>query len=172
MIRDYKPDDLEKIMDIADRAWAGIHDAYKNIFGNELFNILVPDEHFRKGKEVKTFVSEHPDWIYICEEDNTVVGFVTFTIDKEKKIGEISNNAVDPKCSLKGMGQQMYKAVFERFKQEGMIYACVRTGLDEGHAPARRAYERAGFNISRGMVSYFMKLDEKESPCRCDDIPL
>jgi hypothetical protein len=39
-----------------------------------------------------------------------------------------------------------------------MSYATVQTGLDEGHAPARRAYERAGFDISHSRITYYRKL--------------
>jgi len=34
----------------------------------------------------------------------------------------------------------------------------VHTGLDYAHAAARRAYERAGFNIRHEDVDYYMKL--------------
>ena len=35
-----------------------------------------------------------------------------------------------------------------------MIAVTVSTGLDEGHAPARRAYERAGFEKHLDSVTY------------------
>ena len=76
----------------------------------------------------------------------------------EKKIGEIGNNAVDPQCELKGIGQQMYRAVFEHFRRHGLLYAKVQTGLDEAHARARRAYDRAGFDIRHEDVTYYRKL--------------
>lgn len=59
---------------------------------------------------------------------------------------------------MKGIGQQMYKAVLDYFRQQGMLYAKVLTGLDEAHTRARKAYERAGFNIKCESVNYFMKL--------------
>ena len=39
-----------------------------------------------------------------------------------------------------------------------MAYAKVHTGLDDAHARARRAYERAGFDISHQEVNYYLKL--------------
>jgi len=39
-----------------------------------------------------------------------------------------------------------------------MLYAKVQTGLDEAHAPARRAYERAGFKTRLESVAYYMDL--------------
>ena len=56
----------------------------------------------------------------------------------------------------------MYQAVFERFKAEGMQAAMVTTGLDDAHAPARRAYERAGFKRKAEQVCYIMDLEKGE----------
>ena len=158
MIRSYRPQDLPAIMDIANRAWQQIHKMFREIYGEELFQILVPDEFTRKGNQVKTQCIEHPEWVYICEEADKIVGFVTFMLDKEKGIGEIGNNAVYPDCNLKGIGQQMYTAVLNHFRQRNMLYAKVYTGLDYAHTRARNAYERAGFNIRHDDTIYYMKL--------------
>lgn len=158
MIRNYQSADLQTIMDIGNRAWQGIYRMFRERYGDELFNIIVPDEQTEKGGQIKNHCKEHPDWVYVCEESGKIAGFVTFTFNHKTKIGEIGNNAVDPDCGLKGIGQQMYKAVLERFRKEGMKYAQVGTGLDEAHAPARRAYERAGFTIQHEKVVYFKKL--------------
>ena len=96
--------------------------------------------------------------VYICEEDGRIVGFVTFTLNFDQKIGDIGNNAVEPDWRLQGIGQQMYQAVLEYFRAHNMVYAKVHTGLDYAHAPARRAYERSGFNIRHEDVVYYMKL--------------
>lgn len=158
MMRLYREEDLPRVMEIANAAWQEIYKMRRECYGDELFSILVPDPGCGKGDEVREYISMYPGWAFVCEEEGTLVGFVTFRLDHEKKIGEIMNNAVDPKCNLKGMGQQMYKAVLQRFRDEGMRYAHVWTGLDYAHAPARRAYERAGFNIRREDVRYYMKL--------------
>jgi len=158
VIRKYKDGDLSVIADIAKRAWLKIYDMYQDTYGRELFSLLVPDKDTAKEKQIKDHVLNHPDWIYICEENGKIVGFITFAIHRERKIGEIGNNAVDPECGLKGIGQQMYGEVFKRFKDEGMLYAQVTTGLDDTHLRARRAYERAGFNIKKEDVTYFRKL--------------
>jgi len=158
MIRAYKPDDLPIIMDIGNRAWRRIYKMFRETYGDELFELIVPNETTSKGAQIRAHCEQHPEWVYICEEDDRIVGFVTFMLNFDKKIGEIGNNAKDPDCRLKGIGQQMYKAVFEYFRAHNMVYAKVHTGLDYAHAPARRAYERAGFNIHHEDVDYYMKL--------------
>ena len=48
--------------------------------------------------------------------------------------------------------------MFDKIKNEGMIYATVSTGLDDAHAPARRAYEKAGFDKALENVRYYKEL--------------
>jgi len=158
MIRNFRQEDLPFIRDIANRAWHNIFEMFKQTYGMELFATMYPDTDELKGNQVQTHCKEHPELVRICEEEGRVVGFITFHADQQKKIGHIGNNAVDPECGLKGIGQQMYKAVLDYFRAEGMRYASVQTGLDEAHAKARRAYERAGFNIHHENVNYYMKI--------------
>ena len=53
---------------------------------------------------------------------------------------------------------QMYNFVLEKMREEGMLYAKVHTGLDDGHIPARRAYQKVGFEKNLPSVDYYMKL--------------
>ena len=158
MIRSLKKEDVTMLMEIGDLAWKTIYEMYRETYGEELFQMLMPNFKTSKGQAIQRKCENEPEEVLICEEEGQVVGFITFTIDSAKKIGIISNNAVDPRCGLKGIGQQMYKAVLSLFKEKGLKYAKVTTGLDDAHFPARRAYERAGFNISRSDITYYMKL--------------
>ena len=158
MIRACRAEDVETIKQIGNRAWQPIYDMYLDTYGEDLFARMVSDRHATKGEQIQSHWDRRPDCIYVCEIADAIIGFVTFHIDTESGFGEIGNNAVDPACGLKGIGQQLYAAVLERFREDGLTHAKVGTGLDEAHAPARRAYERAGFDIQRQDVTYFMKL--------------
>ncbi len=158
MMRPYTPGDLAWVMETADKAWRGINDSYRAALGDELFRLMFPDHETRKGREMRGMCAEHPEQVFICEEGGRPVGFVTVDSDPRLKMGIIGNNAVDPDCGLKGIGQQMYQFVLDRFRAEGLRFANVDTGLDAGHAPARRAYERAGFDTSLASIHYYMKL--------------
>jgi len=158
MVRDYHPEDLATLKDIGNRAWRGIYRMYRETYGEELFAVLVPNPDTVKGEQIESHCTTHPDRVVVCVEHSRIVGFATFSIDAARRIGEIGNNAVDPECGLKGIGQLMYAEVFRRFRALGMRFARVRTGMDWAHAPARRAYERAGFTIRNEDVTYHMKL--------------
>lgn len=158
MIRPYKADDLDTIIDIGNGAYQYIYANFRQIYGDELFEFLYPDEKTKtmKGLQIKDFCEKYPDSVYICEEEGRIVGFIQFIAEKDTKIGVVWDNAVDPDWRHKGIGQQMYKAMFDYFKQQGMLYARVRTDMD--NIPARRAYERAGFSIKREDVTYYKRL--------------
>ncbi|WFB36978.1 GNAT family N-acetyltransferase [Kiritimatiellota bacterium B12222] len=157
-IRPYKPEDLADIMDIGQRAWTEIRKMSREALGEEIYTHLNPHPCTSKGKQIADHAQKFPEWTLICEHEGRCVGFVTFSINRERAVGEILNNAVDPEAGLKGAGQLMYRAVLDRFRGEGLFCAKVHTGLDEAHAPARRAYERAGFDRQLHDVTYFQKL--------------
>lgn len=156
MIRNYTADDLDTIIQIGNAAWSNIYKVMRNDLGDEIFQIVTPNTDTCKGLQIIEQAKTHPEWIMVCEEQGQIVGFLTYRLDGE--IADICNNAVDPKCQLKGIGQQMYQAALTHFRSLGIKVVRVTTGLDEGHAPARRAYKRAGFSIKRESVTYFMEL--------------
>lgn len=159
-MRNFVPEDLPVIVDIANRAWREIKKMSREALGDRLSDMLNPGgDDVYKGKQIEAFAAAKPENIFICEEEGRIVGFITFNI-YDCGIGEISNNAVDPDCGLKGIGQQMYRAVLEHFRKTGLKAAKVNTGLDYAHAPARRAYERAGFNRKLEHVTYYLDLEE------------
>jgi ribosomal protein S18 acetylase RimI-like enzyme len=162
-MRACRPEDLETVADIANRAWRGIYANYRQILGDEIFLLIRPQPETGKGNEVRASFERQPEWFWVCEEEGRIIGFITCSMDSEKHLGTIGNNAVDPSCPLKGIGQQMYAFVLEQFRRNGMRYATVTTGLDEPHARARRAYERAGFSRRIEMTHYYMTLSERES---------
>ena len=51
----------------------------------------------------------------------------------------------------------MYRHVLDVMSARGAKYATADTGADPSHAPARRAYEKAGF-VAVPTVHYFTKL--------------
>jgi len=159
ILRPCKPADREAIARIADDAWEGIRASQRKVLGDELYAILNPDGERRKGNELRRQCDNDPATLWVCEEAGAVVGFITLRLDPATRIGAIGNNAVARAVAGKGIGQEMYRMAFDYFKAHGMAYASVCTGLDEGHAPARRAYERAGFSIRLESVRYYRKLD-------------
>ena len=85
--------------------------------------------------------------LYVAEQGGVVVGFVSVQLNAQTFIGEIGLNAVHPDHAGAGIGSKMYDVVLNRMRQAGMRVATVSTGGDASHAPARRAYQKAGFTV-------------------------
>ncbi len=160
MIRKYKEEDLEAIVAIGNDAWQKIFNKYREIFGDELFEILITNPESKKGLQIENHCRKYPQQIFVVEKNEKIVGFITFFINKEKMIGEIGNNAVAIDFTGQGIGQKMYKHVLQHFKEQGMKFAKVSTGCDDAHLPARKAYVKAGFNIENSSIDFYKKLSQ------------
>ena len=157
-MREYRPEDLETVMSIANEAWKPIRKMSNAALGPEIVKRLnPPGSDNSKGQQVKWQIDCGKYGIAICEHEGAIVGFITWKI--EGIIGDICNNAALPGSGLKGIGQMMYKYVLDIFRIEGVKVAKVTTGMDWAHAPARRAYERAGFKNRIDSTTYYMELD-------------
>ena len=156
-MREYRESDLEEVMAIANQAWAPIRKMSRDALGDAISDILNPDGDAKsKGIQVKWQIDSGNYNIAVCEHEGAIVGFITYTING--LIGEICNNAALKSTGLKGIGQTMYRYVLKKFRQTGVKVARVTTGLDYAHAPARRAYERAGFSKHLDSTTYYMEL--------------
>ena len=147
---------IENACEIAIRAWTPIRQIFRRDLGDELY-----EAHFtgwQASKRAGVAGQLRSGRGYVALLDGKVVGFISYRVDEATRSGEICGNAVDPGCRGMGIGPKMYDFVLEKMKAEGMEYATVVTGLDDGHAPARRAYEKAGFEKNLPSVKYFKKL--------------
>lgn len=160
-IRPATPDDAARCGDIAVAAWARVHEVMREMLGEELWAVHAAGWEDRKRNEVQSHITRHPQLAIVTEDlrdEGRIVGFLTFSLDHDKHIGQIGNNAVDPTCQGRGVGTAQCRRALDIFREAGMRFAMVWTGLDEGHAPARAMYEKAGFDISTPHVRYFMRL--------------
>ncbi len=151
--------DMDRVGQIARQAWQRIHDSFEKIMGREMHAVLCANWEEQKEASIRGHFTRNPDWVRVVEDAaGQVVAFLTFRIDREKALGTITNNAVAPEAQGRGIGTKMYSCALDLFRKEGLKFASVGTGLDEGHAPARRAYEKAGFDIARADVTYYKYL--------------
>lgn len=155
-----RSDEMDAVCAIAQVAWEPIHDAMVDALGDELHESLSPNWKMSKAEQIRGQFQVNPEWVLAVREGDTVVAFVTFGVDLGKSMGTIRNNAVHKDYQGRGIGTAMYRHVLEGFREAGLKYASVSTGLDPGHAPARTAYERVGFNMKREAVTYYQRLDE------------
>lgn len=145
-IRPFQPADLSAMQEIRRLAFAPVFQSFRDIVGEEIARLALSDADAEQARLLETLCgtgSGHHVFVVTVGEE--LVGFVAYSLDEKKQIGEIGLNAMHPAHAGQGLGTAMFDFVLERMKSAGMKVATVGTGGDPSHAPARRAYEKAGF---------------------------
>ena len=155
-IRTATASDTEALVSLAKNEWAAIYDGFRPQLGDEIFELVYPDPMAQKEAQVRENVASGNT--YVTEIDGQIAGFIHYAYDEKTKIGTIGNNAVSQAFRGRGIGPSQYEFIFELLRKQGAAAVRVTTGLDEAHAPARRAYEKAGFSESLSSVTYYKKL--------------
>jgi ribosomal protein S18 acetylase RimI-like enzyme len=145
-IRPLDPGDTQPVVDLALRAWAPVFASSRAILGDLIFERLHGDWREYQERAVRAELVADGVRCWVAEVDGTVAGFVTVAVaDPVRRIGEVGMIAVDPDQQDLGVGLALTDFAVARIGEAGMQIAMINTGGDEGHAPARRVYEKAGF---------------------------
>lgn len=156
-------EDLPRVDEITVICYTAIHESYVSMLGQECYERVRHNPELtwqeRKTGQNRKLYEEHPEWVWVLEEEGTVFGFITFYLFREQGYGHLDNNGVHPDYAGKGWGKYMYRHVLQHFRDEGLRYAHVDTGLDPPHMPARRAYEAVGFDRQVPGVEYWQDLE-------------
>ena len=148
--------DVDAAVAIAVEQWAPIYEEYRKMLGEEIYSFVFADRINLKAENVRRGVLDTEHCI-IAECEGEVCGFCTFVIN-ENGVGTIKSNAVSSKRRGRGIAGMMYGRVMEIMRAEGCRAVEVHTGLDDAHAPARKAYEKAGFEVGLPSIVYYKKL--------------
>ena len=157
-MRDCRPEDVEQAAEIAVAAWPPVYAWRRETMGEELYTATQSDWQSQKASQIRAACDDPRMQCCVAEQDGRVVGFVTFRTDPATRVGALGYNAVHPDCQGQGIASRMYRHALDRLRDSGMRFATVNTGGDPAHAPARRAYEKAGFNVQIPWVQYYRKL--------------
>ena len=155
-IRPATASDTEALVSLAKNEWAAIYDGFRPQLGDEIFSLVYPDPMAQKEAQIRENVASGN--CFVTELDGKIAGFIYYAYDEKTKIGTIGNNAVSGNFRGRGIGPSQYEFVFDLLRKQGAAAVRVTTGADEAHAPARRAYEKAGFSESLSSVTYYKKL--------------
>ena len=147
-MRPARADDLPHVDVVRQAAFAPIFASFRAILGDALYALAQAREDEAQGELFVSLLAPASGWeVYVAELAGTVVGFVALQLNHDTHVGEIGLNAVHPDHAGKGIGTTMYDFAIARMQEAGMRVATVATGGDPSHAPARRAYEKAGFTV-------------------------
>lgn len=141
-------DHLPRFEDIRAAAFAPVFASFRAILGDEIYQTAQAREDRDQPRILASLLADDSGWeVYAAQLGDAVVGFLSIKLDRETRVGEIGLNAVDPDHAGCGIGTAMYEFAVARMREAGMRVATVATGGDPSHAPARRAYQKAGFDV-------------------------
>ena len=138
-----------RFAEIAVEAWQPIWAASRRMQGDELFAAM-GDVAKSKYDATLKLLTDPAAFGYGLFCGNEPAGFCAWRIAAVPggKCGVVSLNGISDAYKGRGLGHLMQNFVTRDMLSNGISYAKVLTGGDEGHAPARRTYEKAGFDRS------------------------
>jgi ribosomal protein S18 acetylase RimI-like enzyme len=161
-IRPFEPSDMEPVVALSLLAWEPVFVAWRRILGPDIYPIAIYPEYadWREGQQavVEKICLDEKIITWVAEVDGNVAGFISLELNDQTKVGEVQLLAVHPGYQNQDIGTDLNLFALEKFKEGGMKLAVVGTGGDEGHAPARRSYEKAGYT-GLPTVRYYQALD-------------
>ncbi|WP_421723532.1 GNAT family N-acetyltransferase [Bauldia sp.] len=158
-IRRFAPADLKRLHDIRAAAYQPVFRSFRELVGVPIAGVALANLEQEQADYLDTLCGPNSDReVYVVEEGGRIVGFYAVALNGQTKVGELDLNAVDPDCQGRGIGSWMFGRALDRMKEAGMKAATVGTGGDASHAPARRAYEKAGFGPSIPSVYMYRTL--------------
>jgi ribosomal protein S18 acetylase RimI-like enzyme len=145
-IRPFEASDLPAMQQLRQAAFMPVFQSFRDIVGEQIYSIALVKSDSEQAELLESIckcTSRHE--VFVAEISEDIAGFISFSLNHEKGFGEIGLNAVHPNHAGQGIGTKMYEFAMVRMKESGMVLATVSTGGDPSHAPARRAYQKAGF---------------------------
>ncbi len=158
-IRTFEYLDLPRLHEIREAAYTPVFRSFRSIVGEKIAAVALDSAEREQGEflnEICQADSAHE--VFVVECDDEILAFCSITCNQETKVGVIDLNAVHPDYQGKGVGTWMYEHAIEQLRGLGMHVAEVGTGGDPSHAPARRAYAKAGFGPGIPSVYLYQEL--------------
>ena len=157
-IRPFNSSDLAGILRLSVLAWEPVFTAWEKILGPQLYPVAIyPDWRKSQQEVVEKICMDAKYSTWVAEVDGAVVGFIVYELNLETKVGEVQLLAVHPDDQNHGIGTELNLFALQKLREGGMKLAVVGTGGDEGHAPARKSYEKAGYT-GLPLMRYYQEL--------------
>jgi ribosomal protein S18 acetylase RimI-like enzyme len=157
-IRPACDNDTEDLVRLSLLAWTPVFASFRQVLGANIYALVYPDWQQQQRDVVESVCMDgEKTSVWVAAVDGIVAGFIAYRLNIGDKTGEVWLLAVHPDYQNRGIGTELNGFALERMKDSGMKLAVVGTGGDEGHAPARRSYEKAGYT-ALPLVRYYKDL--------------
>jgi ribosomal protein S18 acetylase RimI-like enzyme len=157
-IRRVRESDVEDLVQLSLLAWIPVFESFQRILGPGIYPLIWPNWRAGQRAAVETVCRDADKiTVLVAELDGKAVGFLAYELNAKDKVGEVQLLAVHPDFQNRGIGTELNIAALNEMRARGMKMAKVETGGEPSHAPARRAYEKAGYT-GLPLVRYFKDL--------------
>ena len=153
-IRDYRPDDLDRIRAITIAAFDGVSIAQN--MEKLLGRVGGHPWTWHKARAIDVDVSHANMAVFVAEADDEVIGVITTRIDVTAGIGFIPNIAVAQSKRGHGVGRQLLHHALAHFRSRGLTTAHIET-LDQ-NSIGQHLYPGVGFREVARQIHYAMDL--------------
>lgn len=147
--RAYRTDDRDAVVALALRAWTPVFASMRSVVGDEIDRLLHGDDwRVYQARSVEDTLDDAAMHLWVAHDDgdeHALLAFLAVTLHEADATGQIWMLAVDPDAQDRGLGTLLTEFATGWMRDAGMRLAMIGTGGDPGHAPARRAYEKAGY---------------------------
>ena len=153
-IRGFRSEDLETIKQLTVESFTGV--TLEQNVEQALGVLNSHDWRWRKARHIDDDVRSNPAGVFIVENENRVVGYITTLIDRDAGKGRIPNLAVAAEFRGRGLGRRLIEHALEYFRGEGLVYAMIETmGQNE---TGQHLYPECGFVEVARQVHYARRL--------------
>ena len=156
-IQPYNHNQIGAVIRLSLRAWAPVFESIQGVMNPAVYAHFHPDRRVSQQQAVEDVCAAEDTDVWVAVEGSVIVGFVAVKLHPDNSLGEISMLAVDPDFQRRDIGAALTHFALAWMQEAGMAVARVETGADPGHGPARRTYEKAGFELLP-IARYFKKL--------------
>ncbi len=160
-IRPLGTGEVEHAVRLSLLAWAPVFRSFEQVLGSCIYSLIYPDWRASQRAAVERLCGEgEGNSVWVAAVDGTVAGFIVCSMNDAEKVGEVELLAVHPAYQNQGIGTQLNEFALAQMQARGMTLAVTATGGDPGHAPARKAYEKAGYT-ALPLVRYYQALSDE-----------
>lgn len=154
----FDPAHLDAVVALSLRAWAPVFPAMREEMPPYIYRSFYPKGwDVRQEADIAALCRDEAVSVSVALVGDAMAGFVALRIHEEDSMGEVYAIAVDPDHQRSGIGAALLDFALDWMREKELAMAMVETGGDAGHAPARAAYEKAGF-ARLPVARYFRKL--------------
>jgi ribosomal-protein-alanine N-acetyltransferase len=155
-IRPSRPEDLPRLQEITVASFENVS-IDRNIERDFGF-VAGRDWRERKARDVALDCEAQPDGVFVAEEEDAVVGYITVRLDAFSGIGRIPNLAVDPAFRGRGIGSELIRHAMAWMRERGMAMAKIET-LEQNER-GQLLYPRFGFREVARQIHYVAPLED------------